>query len=248
MSQSPAVLIGSKRRKKSSRHAPCAVRRGMMEPTQSEQDMELYARIAELRVIPVLAVESVEAALPLADALTAGGLPVAEITFRTAAAAAVIRTLASERPQLLIGAGTVTHPEQVLAAKECGAAFAVAPGLNPKVVRAAQQAGLPFTPGVMTPSDIEAALDLGVNVLKFFPAGAAGGAKMLGSLCGPYSHLGVRFIPTGGVTLDNLQEYLQNPAVLAVGGTWLATKDDITAGRWEKIAENCRRVCQLLRE
>lgn len=208
--------------------------------------MDIYARLAKLRVIPVLAVESVDAALPLADALAAGGLPVAEITFRTAAAAEVIRKLSAERPELLIGAGTVTHPDQVRAAKECGAAFAVAPGLNPKVVRAAQQVDLPFTPGVMTPSDIEAALDLGVSVLKFFPAGAVGGAKMLNSLCGPYSHLGVRFMPSGGVTLDNIQEYFANPAVLAVGGTWLATKDDIAGGRWERIAENCRRVCERL--
>jgi 2-dehydro-3-deoxyphosphogluconate aldolase/(4S)-4-hydroxy-2-oxoglutarate aldolase len=201
-----------------------------------------------LRVVPVLSVESVDAALPLADALIAGGLPVAEITFRTSAAAEVIRLLHRERPDVLVGAGTVTQPEQARAAKECGAAFAVAPGFNPKVVRAAQEIGLPFTPGVMTPTDVEAALDAGAKVLKFFPAGAAGGVKMLSSLSAPYAHLGVRFIPTGGVSLENVKDYLRERAVLAVGGTWLATKEDISAGRWEKIAERCRKVCQLLRQ
>jgi 2-dehydro-3-deoxyphosphogluconate aldolase/(4S)-4-hydroxy-2-oxoglutarate aldolase len=204
--------------------------------------LDLFSRLAELRVIPVLAVESVAAALPLADALIAGGLPVAEITFRTAAAAAVIRKLADERPSLLLGAGTVTHPDQAKAARDCGAAFAVAPGFNPKVVKAAQAVGLPFAPGVMTPTDIEAALDAGLQVFKFFPAEAAGGVKMLKSLTAPYAHLGVRFIPTGGVSLSNVQDYLNTPEVLAVGGTWLATKGDIAAGQWDKIAQACREV------
>ncbi len=207
---------------------------------------DVYTRLGQLRVVPVLAVESVESAVPLADALIAGGLPVAEITFRTAAAADVIRTLTRQRPELLVGAGTVTAPDQARAAQDCGAAFAVAPGFNPKVVHAARHIGLPFTPGVMTPTDIEAALDSGVTVLKFFPAGAAGGVKMLSSLAAPYAHLGVRFIPTGGITLDNIRDYLNVSAVLAAGGTWLATKDDIANGRWEKITANCQQVCKLL--
>jgi 2-dehydro-3-deoxyphosphogluconate aldolase / (4S)-4-hydroxy-2-oxoglutarate aldolase len=207
---------------------------------------DIYARLGELRVIPVLAVESEDAALPLADALIAGGLPVAEITFRTAAAAAVIRRLAAERPNLIIGAGTVTHPDQARAAKDCGAAFAVAPGFNAHVVKTAQAIGLPFTPGVMTPTDIETALDAGASVLKFFPAEAAGGLKMLKSLSAPYAHLGVRFIPTGGVSLENVKDYLSTSSVLAVGGTWLATKDDIAHGRWEKIEDACHEVCRRL--
>jgi len=209
-------------------------------------DRDIYERIGELRVVPVLAIESVDAAIPLADALIAGGLPVAEITFRTSAAADVISKLKQERPELLIGAGTVTNPDQAKAAKGCGAEFAVAPGFNPKVVKTAQEIGLPFSPGVMTPSDIEAALDAGVNVLKFFPAGAAGGVKMLKSLAAPYAHLGLRFIPTGGISLDNVMDYLNEESVLAAGGTWLAKKDDIAEGRWEKIADNCRKVCELV--
>jgi len=210
-------------------------------------ETSVYEQIARLRVVPVVAVDSVEAALPLADALADGGLPIAEITFRTPAAADVIRRICAERPQMLVGAGTVTHPDQVRAAKQCGAAFAVAPGLNLKVVRAAQDAALPFAPGVMTPTEIETALDAGVQVMKFFPAGAAGGVKMLASLAAPYAHLGVRFIPTGGVSLANVEEYLQAKCVLAVGGTWLATQADVAAGRWETIRENCRKVCELLR-
>jgi len=209
-------------------------------------DRDIYERIGELRVVPVLAIESVDAAVPLADALIAGGLPVAEITFRTAAAADVISTLKQERPELLIGAGTVTNPDQARAAKQCGAEFAVAPGFNPKVVKTAMEIGLPFSPGVMTPSDIEGALDAGVKVLKFFPAGAAGGLKMLKSLAAPYAHLGLRFIPSGGVSLDNVMDYLNEKSVLAAGGTWLAKKNDIAEGRWEKIADNCRKVCELV--
>jgi 2-dehydro-3-deoxyphosphogluconate aldolase/(4S)-4-hydroxy-2-oxoglutarate aldolase len=206
----------------------------------------IYDRLAELRVVPVVAIERVDDAIPLADALIEGGLPVAEITFRTSAAADVIRTLKRQRPELLIGAGTVTHPDQARAAKECGAEFAVAPGFNPKVVSTAQDIGLPFSPGIMTPTDIEAALDAGVSVLKFFPAGAAGGIKMLKSLAAPYAHLGVRFIPTGGVTIDNVMDYLSESAVLAAGGTWLANRNDIAENRWEKIAENCSNVRRLV--
>jgi 2-dehydro-3-deoxyphosphogluconate aldolase/(4S)-4-hydroxy-2-oxoglutarate aldolase len=192
-------------------------------------------------------VESVESAIPFADALIAGGLPIAEITFRTAAAADVIKLLSAERPELLVGAGTVTTPEQARAALECGAKFAVAPGFNPNVVKTAQEIGLPFSPGVMTPSDIEGAVEAGVTTLKFFPAGAAGGVAMLKSLAAPYSHLGVRFIPTGGVNLDNLADYLNESSVIAAGGTWLAKKDVISAGKWDEISANCRQVCELVK-
>ncbi|NOY42629.1 MAG: bifunctional 4-hydroxy-2-oxoglutarate aldolase/2-dehydro-3-deoxy-phosphogluconate aldolase [Planctomycetes bacterium] len=201
---------------------------------------DVYRKLSELQIVPVLAIESVDQALPLADALIAGGLPVAEVTFRTKAAPDVIRRLAEERPQLLIGAGTVTSLDQVAVAKECGARFAMAPGLNPNVVRAAQKAGLPFVPGVMTPSDIEAAMELGLEVLKFFPAGAAGGPKMLKSISGPYAHLGTKFIPTGGITDRNMTDYLALDEVLAVGGTWIATKSDLAEGRWEEISKRCQ--------
>ena len=204
--------------------------------------IDVYEKIGKLKVLPVIAIDTVESALPLADALIAGGLPVAEITFRTSAAAEVLRTLKKERPELMLGAGTVLNVETLHRARECGATFALAPGFNPAVVAEAIRIGLPFAPGVMTPSEVEEALSLGLKVLKFFPAGDAGGPRMLNSLSGPYAHTGVRFIPTGGVTIDNLKDYLAVKTVLAVGGTWIAKREDIAAGNWDRIRNNCREV------
>ena len=207
---------------------------------------EVYKQIRSFRIIPVVAVNSVDAALPLADALLSGGLPVAEITFRTEAAAEVIRLLAAERPQLLLGAGTVLNVHDLKLAQECGARFAVAPGLNLDVARTAVDIGLPFAPGVMTPTDVETAVSLGLRTLKYFPAEAAGGLGFLKSISAPYKHLGLQFIPTGGINLQNMAEYLGSESVLAVGGTWIAKQDTIAAGHWEKIASNCRQACDLL--
>lgn len=209
---------------------------------------EVYARIGRARIVPVIAIESPEQALPLADALLEGGLPVAEITFRTEAAAAVIETMVRERPEVLVGAGTVITLDNLRRAAGCGAKFGVAPGLNPEIVGEALKIGLPFSPGIMTPSDIERALSLGVKMLKFFPAGAAGGVNMLKSLAAPYAHAGVKFMPTGGVKPDNLRDYLAQKTVLAVGGTWIATKDDIAAGRWDTIRGNCREAVAIAAE
>ena len=203
--------------------------------------------LAEIKVIPVIAIDSIEDAIPLADALLEGGIPAAEITFRTAAAADVINLLSKERPQLFVGAGTVLTPENAKRAFDCGAKFAVAPGCNPEVVAAAQKIGLPFAPGVMTPSDIETATSMGLTLLKFFPAGAPGGANMLKNIAAPYKHLGVKFMPTGGVTIDNIQEYLAVPEIIAAGGTWLAKQDMIANGEWDKIRANCQAVVELLK-
>ena len=198
-------------------------------------------------VVPVVAIEDAADALPLADALIAGGLPVAEITFRTAAGAEVISIISRERPEMLIGAGTVLTPEQAKRAKACGAQFAVAPGLNPDVVRAAFDQELDFFPGVMTPSDVECALSLGCRQLKFFPAGPAGGVPMLKALTAPYKHMGVKFMPTGGVTLENLADYLAVESVTAVGGTWIAATDAIRAGNWSGITERARAAAEVVR-
>jgi len=205
---------------------------------------DVFAQIRAHRLVPVIAIDAVDDALPLADALTQGGLPLAEITFRTAAAAEVIALLTAQRPELLVGAGTVLNSASLDQAVSAGAAFGVAPGTNPDVVRAARERGLPFIPGVATPSDIEAALAQGASVLKFFPAEASGGAAMLRAMIGPYAHTGVKFMPTGGVTLDNLEAYLALDCVAAIGGTWLATKDDIAEKRWGRIAEKCREARQ----
>ena len=187
-------------------------------------------RAAHYGVVPVVAIDHPEAALPLANALVEGGLPVVEITFRTAAAAEVIRTLARECPRLVIGAGTVLTPANLEAAKDSGATFAVAPGLNPDIVKRARQLGLPFVPGVATPSDIELGLALGCKLLKFFPAQALGGVPMIEALSAPYQHTGVRFMPTGGVNPDNLESYLKLETVAAVGGTWIAKRQDLLDG------------------
>ena len=207
---------------------------------------EIFSRVAQLSVVPVIAIENPEAAIPLADALIAGGLPVVEITFRTAAAAEVIRKIAKERPQLIVGAGTVLTAANIEAAKASGAAFAVAPGLNPQTVKQAQAAGLPFMPGIATSSDIELGLSLGCKLLKFFPAEANGGVPMLEALSAPYKHTGVRFMPTGGVNITNLESYLKLGTVAAVGGTWIAKKEDLAGGKWDDIRNRCQAALEIV--
>ena len=207
---------------------------------------EIFSRIAQLGIVPVIAIENADAAIPLADAFIEGGLPVVEITFRTAAAAEVIRKMARERPQLIVGAGTVLTLANLEAAKASGAAFAVAPGLNPQTVKQAQAMGLPFMPGVATPSDIELGLSLGCKLLKFFPAEANGGVSMIEALSAPYKHAGVRFMPTGGVNPANLESYLKLDTVAAVGGTWIAKKEDLAHGKWDDIRNRCKAALEIV--
>ncbi len=207
---------------------------------------EIFDRMGELRIVPVIAIESVDSAVPLADALIAGGLPVAEITFRTSAAADVIAALKRERPQIMLGAGTVLSVENLQRAVDCGAVFGVAPGTNPAVVSRASELGFPFTPGIVTPSEVEQAMALGCSVLKFFPAEPSGGVAMIKALTAPYGHTGVKFVPTGGVTTDNLASYLSQSSVIAVGGTWIATKDDISQGKWDDITAKCKAAREIV--
>jgi 2-dehydro-3-deoxyphosphogluconate aldolase/(4S)-4-hydroxy-2-oxoglutarate aldolase len=207
---------------------------------------ELFGALEKYGVIPVIAIDDVASALFLADALIEGGLPVAEITFRTAVARDVIAALKAEKPDLILGAGTILTLENLRAAVDCGARFGVAPGLNPAIVKEAYNLDLPFIPGVATPSDIEAALGLGAKLLKFFPAEANGGVTMLRALSGPYTHTGVKFVPTGGVSLNNIEAYLSLPAVRMAGGTWIAGRQLIAAKQWDTISDNCRQVCELV--
>ncbi len=201
---------------------------------------DLINQLAQHGVVPVVVLDSPDVALPLADALLEGGLPVVEITFRTAAAAEAIRLIRQQRPDVLVGAGTVLNATSLAAANASGAAFGVAPGLNPEIVREAQKLGLPFIPGVATPSEIEQGLALGCKLLKFFPAEALGGVAMLEALAGPFKHTGLRFMPSGGLTPANIGAYLKLDIVTAVGGTWLAKKEDFSAGDWQSIRERCR--------
>ena len=185
----------------------------------------------------MIAIEDLEHALPLADALLEGGLPVAEITFRTAAAAEVIAHLHERRPELLIGAGTVLSATQLALARAAGAAFALSPGLDPTVVAEAARDGFPFYPGIMTPSDILTGLGLGATVFKFFPAVPAGGIPMVRAILAPFAHLQLRVIPTGGVLPQDLPTWLAEPAVVAVGGTWIAPSQAIATRDWKGIQE-----------
>lgn len=202
--------------------------------------MSIFDHLSRHAVVPVIALDDAADALPLADALIAGGLPVAEITFRTDAAAEAIALIAEHRPDLLVGAGTVLDAAQVTEAKSAGARFALSPGIDAEVLAAAKAADLPFAPGIMTPSELQIALRHGCPMVKFFPAMAAGGPAMLRNISAPYAHTGIGFNPTGGVTLDNLGDWLSMPQVRAVGGTWIATRADIADGNWAQITENAR--------
>ena len=199
-----------------------------------------FEAIARIGVVPVIAIERVEDALPLADALIAGGLPVAEITFRTPAAAEVLALLAAERPELIAGAGTVLDLASLDACRRSGARFGLSPGFDPAIVEAAKAAGLPFAPGVMTPTDVTLVAARGLRLAKFFPAGVAGGPAALEGISAPFAHLGLRFIPTGGVSLATIGDWLKLKSVAAVGGTWIARTDDIRAGRFGEIERNAR--------
>lgn len=207
---------------------------------------EAFDRIASQGVVPVIVLEDASRAIPLADALLEGGLSIIEITFRTPAAAEVIATLAKERPAMTVGAGTVLSEETLRVARDAGAAFAVAPGLNPAVVGAAREMGMPFVPGVATPSEIEQGLSFGLELLKFFPAGPMGGVKYLSAIFAAYRHTGVRFLPTGGISdAAAASEWLACPAVAAVGGSWVARAADIAAGRWDEISRLARAAASL---
>lgn len=204
--------------------------------------------IASLGVVPIIAIDRVSDAVALADALLEGGLPVAEITFRTPAAADVLAAIRDARPELCIGAGTVLDKASLKRAIDAGARFGLAPGFDPEIVDAAREANLPFCPGVMTPSDLTLVAARGVRLAKFFPAGIAGGPKALAGISAPFAHLGIRFIPTGGVTEATIGEWLALRQVVAVGGTWIAKTEDINAGRFSEIAGNAASAVKVARQ
>ena len=216
----------------------------------SQLPPELTERIGRCGVVAVLVVDEVERAVPLARALVKGGIDVMELTLRTPAALDALRAIAAEVPEMLPGIGTILTPEQVREVAEAKAAFGVAPGLNRRVVEEAQRVGLPFAPGVATASDLEAALELGCPDVKFFPAEASGGLAYLKSMAAPYAHLGVRFIPLGGLKAENCQPYLEAPNVLAVGGSWLAPRADVQSESWQTItdrAAHARAIVERIR-
>ncbi|MBE1877388.1 bifunctional 4-hydroxy-2-oxoglutarate aldolase/2-dehydro-3-deoxy-phosphogluconate aldolase [Myceligenerans pegani] len=207
----------------------------------SDPTRSVLERLGRARVVPVVVVDDAEQGLGVARALDDGGLPVAEVTFRTSGARAAIEAITAEHPGMLVGAGTVVNPRQVDQAVAAGATFLVSPGLSAPVVRAAQEAGVPILPGVATASDIMAALDLGITTVKLFPAGVVGGPGAIKALSGPFGQ--VTFVPTGGVSAANLPDYLGLPSVLAVGGSWMVDQKLVAAGDW---AEMTRRTAEAV--
>lgn len=193
----------------------------------------IVEEISKIGIVPVIALDDVKDAKPLAQALCNGGIPCAEVTFRTDAAEESIRIIAKEFPEMLVGAGTVLTTEQVDRAMGAGAKFIVSPGLNPKVVKYCLEKGVPVLPGTANPSDVEAAIELGLDAVKFFPAEAAGGIKMIKAMSAPYGK--VKFMPTGGITADNLKEYLDFDKIIACGGSWMVKKDMVAAGKFAEI-------------
>lgn len=206
---------------------------------------QIVEKLAQFKVVPVVALDNAQDILPLAKVLVENGLPIVEITFRSAAAEQAIILLREHYPDVLIGAGTVLTAEQVLQAKNAGADFIVTPGFNPKIVQLCCDLHLPITPGVNNPMAIEAALDMGIETVKFFPAEASGGVKMIKALLGPYPQL--RVMPTGGINVHNIGDYLAIPQVIACGGSWFVDKSLISNQQWDKIAELIRALNQKLK-
>ena len=208
----------------------------------------LLASIESAGVIAVLVIDDAKDTLPLAAALIAGGITGIELTLRTEAGLEAIRLIKRDHPSLLVGAVTVLTPAQVTQVKAAGADFAVAPGTSPRVLAAASTAGIPFGPGIATPSDIEAALEHGANLLKFFPAESSGGLAYLKTATAPYAHLGLKYIPLGGLTAESMGAYLAEKSVAAIGGSWLAPRDLIQAGNWSAITDRARRAMEVVRQ
>lgn len=199
---------------------------------------EILQQISKMGIVPVIALHDAKDAKPLAKALCDGGLPCAEVTFRTDAAEDSIRIMASEFPEMLVGAGTVLTTDQVDRAVAAGAKFIVSPGLNPKIVRYCVEKGITITPGCTNPSDIEQAIECGLEVVKFFPAEASGGLKMIKAMAAPYTKM--KFMPTGGINASNITSYLDFKKIIACGGSWMVNNDLIAAGEFDKIADLTR--------
>ncbi|MEQ1965052.1 bifunctional 4-hydroxy-2-oxoglutarate aldolase/2-dehydro-3-deoxy-phosphogluconate aldolase [Xenorhabdus khoisanae] len=205
---------------------------------------EMMIRLRQIKIVPVIAIEETRDIIPLGHALADNGLPVAEITFRTESAAEAISLLKAERPDMLIGAGTVLHREHVRQAKIAGAKFIVSPGLNPNTVQACQQIGIPIIPGVNNASTIEQALELGIDFVKFFPVEPSGGIAMIKALLAPYPQLQV--MPTGGIGVENIRDYLAIPQIVACGGSWMVSPQLIRGKEWKKIGELAREAVGLV--
>ena len=206
----------------------------------------IFEKLESTGVLAVLVIDDAADAVPVAEALLAGGVNAMELTLRTDAAIGALKAIRKSVPDMLVGIGTILTPDQVREVVAEGAAFGVSPGINPKVVEAAAEHGLPFAPGIATPSEVELALSFGCRRLKFFPAEALGGLGYLRAMSPPYNHLGVKYVPLGGVGPKNLAEYIADPLIAAVGGSWLAPRDKIAAKEWKAIEQNAREARTII--
>ena len=200
--------------------------------------MTVMERLARSVVVPVVVLEKVEDAVPLAKAMAAGGVDTMEITFRTACAPECIKAVAENCPDVLVGAGTIVNLDQCKLAIEMGAKFIVSPGFSDEIVGYCVEHGIPVAPGCVTPTEIMGALKYGLKMVKFFPANVYGGLNAMKNLAGPF--VGLKFLPTGGVNAGNIKEYIDAPFIHAVGGSWVCPKADIAAGNWDKITQLCK--------
>ncbi len=205
---------------------------------------EVLQKLNNIGIVPVVVINKVEDAVPLAKALCAGGLPCAEVTFRTAAAKDAIKAMTEACPEMVVGAGTVLNAEQVDAAVEAGATFIVSPGLNPKTVKYCQEKDVPITPGTSSPSDIEQAIELGLDVVKFFPAEQSGGLAKIKAMAAPYVNM--KFMPTGGINAKNLNDYLSFPKIIACGGSWMVPAKLVDEGKFDEIERLTREAVQTM--
>lgn len=205
----------------------------------------ILQRLKKGGVVAGFSVENIAHAVPITRALLKGGIDAIELTLRTRDAMEALKVICAEVPEMLIGVGTILTPETAVEVKAAGAAFGVAPGMNPRVVRAAQTAGLPFAPGICTPSDLEAAIELGCRFVKFFPAEASGGLPYLRSMSAPYKHLGIQYFPLGGLNAGNMTAYLKEENVLTIGGSWIVSQDLVNKEDWDGIAARASEVRQI---
>lgn len=218
----------------------------MISNDQHAMSPELTKKIDDSGVVAVLIIDEVKHAVPMARALLKGGVDAIELTLRTPAAIDSAKAIKKEVPEITLGFGTVLTVDQVRAVVDVGADFAVSPGCNPRIIAEARKQGLSFAPGIMTPTDIEIAIEQGCRILKFFPAATSGGMKHLEGMSAPYNHLGLQFIPLGGCNIDNAATYLESPLITAIGGTWIAKRPLIQSEDWDAITNNAREIRTLI--
>ena len=213
---------------------------------QQAMSPEIIQKIDKAGVIAVLVIDELKHAVPVAKALLNGGITAIELTLRTDVAWDAAKAIRDEVPEMILGFGTVLTVGQAKAAAKLGADFAVAPGCNPRVIAAAREYGLSFAPGIVTPSDIEIALEQGCRIMKYFPAETSGGITHLTNMVAPYQYLGLKFIPLGGLSLSNAASYLKSPLITAIGGSWLAKQDLIKGEQWETITQNALEISRII--